>query len=233
MEGAWGEVAIRFVFGAVDPLREESTIAVVAVLALALIVAPGCVTKKLFRSNVEDTDGRVTAVENAVESNERKIGDLKNDTDRRLGSVDQKAAEAASLGTQALSKAESAEKAAQGKLLWTVTITDDKVRFPFGEAQVSSDAASALDGLISKVKSYGKALYIEVEGHTDNVGDEQFNLMLSEDRALAVRNYLNQNGGIPLHAMNTIAFGEEKPIADNSSKDGRAQNRRVVIRVLE
>jgi outer membrane protein OmpA-like peptidoglycan-associated protein len=48
-----------------------------------------------------------------------------------------------------------------------------------------------------------------------------------------VRNYLNQNGGIPLHAMNTIAFGEEKPIADNSSKDGRAQNRRVVIRVLE
>ena len=132
-----------------------------------------------------------------------------------------------------MSKAEQAQQASQGKLLWTVTITDDKVKFPFGKAELSSDAMSALDGLVSKVKGYGKALFIEVEGHTDNVGDDIYNMKLAEMRALAVRSYLNQNGGIPLHAMNTIAFGSTKPIADNSSKDGRAQNRRVVIRVLE
>ncbi len=65
------------------------------------------------------------------------------------------------------------------------------------------------------------------------MGDENWNLGLAEERAMAVRNYLNQNGGIPLHAMNTISYGESKPIADNSTSDGRAQNRRVVIRVLE
>jgi outer membrane protein OmpA-like peptidoglycan-associated protein len=207
--------------------------AVVGVLALVLIAAPGCVSSKMFKSNVEDTDSRVTAVENAVESTEKRIDDLKSETDRRIEATRQKADQAATVGNQALSKAESAEKAAQGKLLWTVTLTDDKVKFEFGKTELDSGAISLLDDLAAKVKSYGKALYLEVEGHTDNVGDENYNLSLAHKRADAVRNYLNQNGGIPLHAMNTIAFGESKPIADNSSKEGRAQNRRVVVRVLE
>jgi outer membrane protein OmpA-like peptidoglycan-associated protein len=207
--------------------------AVVGVLALVLIATPGCVSSKMFKSNVEDTDSRVTAVENAVESTEKRIDDLKSETDRRIEATRQKADQAATVGNQALSKAESAEKAAQGKLLWTVTLTDDKVKFEFGKTELDSGAVSLLDDLAAKVKSYGKALYLEVEGHTDNVGDEHYNLALAHRRADAVRNYLNQNGGIPLHAMNTIAFGESKPIADNSSKEGRAQNRRVVVRVLE
>jgi outer membrane protein OmpA-like peptidoglycan-associated protein len=207
--------------------------AVVGVLALALIAAPGCVSSKMFKSNVEDTDSRVTAVENAVESNEKRIDDLKSETDRLIDANRKKADAAAAVGNQALSKAENAEKAAQGKLLWTVTLTDDKVKFEFGKTELGSGAISVLDDLAAKVKSYGKALYLEIEGHTDNVGDETYNLKLSHKRADVVRNYLNQNGGIPLHAMNTIAFGESKPVADNSSKEGRAQNRRVVVRVLE
>ena len=214
-------------------MRDRRIMAVVGVLVLVLIAAPGCVSSKMFKSNVEDTDSRVTAVENAVESTEKRIDDLKSETDRRIKSNQQKADEAATVGNQALSKAESAEKAAQGKLLWTVTLTDDKVKFEFGKTELDSGAISVLDELAAKVKGYGKALYLEVEGHTDNVGDEQYNIALAHQRANAVRNYLNQKGGIPLHAMNTIAFGESKPIADNSSKAGRAQNRRVVVRVLE
>lgn len=214
-------------------MSDRRTVTVVGALALALIVAPGCVSSKLFKANVEDTDSRITSVENAVEDNQKRLDGLKKETDQRLSTVTRSVDEAASLSNQAMSRAEKAEKAAQGKLLWTVTLSDDKVKFAFGKAQLNSDAIAALDTLVSKVKSYGKALYIEVEGHTDNVGDEQWNMGLSEKRAMAVRNYLNQNGGIPLHAMNTIAFGESKPIADNSTKDGRAQNRRVVIRVLE
>lgn len=214
-------------------MRDRRIMAVVGVLALVLIAAPGCVSSKMFKSNVEDTDSRVTAVENAVESNEKRIDDLKSETDRLIQANRKKADDAAAVGNQALSKAESAEKAAQGKLLWTVTLTDDKVKFGFGQADLGSDAISVLDDLAAKVKSYGKALYLEIEGHTDNVGDETYNLTLSHKRASVVRDYLNQNGGIPLHAMNTIAFGESKPVADNSSKEGRAQNRRVVVRVLE
>ena len=198
-----------------------------------LLVAPGCVSNKKFDGSVEDTDSRIVAVESAVEANGQQLGDLKKDTDRRIGSAETQASQALKVGTKAMSKAEGAAKAAQGKLLWTVTLSDDKVRFPFGNATLSSDAISILDQLAQKIKAYGKALYVELEGHTDNVGPDDYNTDLAFERAMAVRNYLNQNGGIPLHAMNTISLGELQPVADNSSRDGRAQNRRVVVRVLE
>ena len=98
---------------------------------------------------------------------------------------------------------------------------------------MADEAKPTLDDLARKVKSYNRAIYIEIEGHTDNVGDANYNLILGEKRADAVRNYLNQEGGIPLHAMNTISYGETQPEADNSTSEGRSANRRVVIRVLE
>lgn len=214
-------------------MRDRKKLAMVGVLALALIAAPGCVSSKLFKSNVEDTDSRIAAVEDAVEGNEKQIRDLEQSTNRELDSTKRLAQEASTVGNQALDKAANAESLAQGKLLWTVTLSNDNVKFGFGKADLNGEATAVLDDLVKKVKAYGKQLYIEVEGHTDNVGDPQFNLSLSEERAMAVRNYLNQNGGIPLHAMNTIAFGESKPIADNSTPNGRSQNRRVVIKVLE
>jgi len=203
------------------------------ILALALLVVPGCVSKSTFKQNVEDTDGRITAVESAVESNGRKIADLKKETDGKISSVDQKAGQAMTTGQQAMAKATAAEKAAQGKLLWTVTITDDQVKFEFGKAALTSSAISALDALVGKAKSYGKALYFEIEGHTDTVGAEDLNQKLGMKRAVTVRDYLHEKGGVPLHAMNMVSYGESRPVADNSTKEGRAQNRRVVIRVLE
>jgi peptidoglycan-associated lipoprotein len=214
-------------------MRNRWSMMLVGMLGLALLVAPGCVSNKKFSGSVEDTDSRIVAVESAVESNGRQIGDLKKDTDTRIGAAEGQASKALNVGNMAKSEAEKAAKAAQGKLLWTVTLTDDGVRFPFGAAELSSDAISVLDDLAGKIKAYGKALYVELEGHTDNVGAESYNTDLAFERAMAVRNYLNQNGGIPLHAMNTISLGEDHPVADNSSRDGRAQNRRVVVRVLE
>jgi outer membrane protein OmpA-like peptidoglycan-associated protein len=195
------------------------------------------VSKKMFRSNVEEQDTRVGSVESAVEANERRISDLKQETDSKIAAVDSKAARAAEVGNAAMSKAEqasvAADKAAKGRLLWTVTLSDERVKFSFGAHSVPDDAAAVLDELAGKVKGYGKALYLEIEGHTDSTGSEAYNSLLGEKRALAVRNYLNKRGGIPLHAMSTISYGESSPVADNTSPTGRAQNRRVVIRVLE
>ena len=67
----------------------------------------------------------------------------------------------------------------------------------------------------------------------DNVGDDVYNMKLAEERAQAVRSYLNQNGGIPLHAMTTISYGEVKPEADNSTREGRAANRRVEFLIVD
>ena len=205
---------------------------VTAILTLALAVGTGCVSKSMYRDSVDDTDKRVGAVEDAIEANARKIDDLGKETDQKLAALDGKTAQAMQVGNQAMSKAEAAEKAAQGKLLWDVALTDDGVTFEFGQAALSSSAIRALDDLVGKVKSYGKALYIEVEGHTDATGGETLNDRLGWQRAMAVRGYLNDKG-IPLHAISTVSYGSSKPIADNSSSDGRAQNRRVVIRVLE
>jgi len=210
---------------------------VAALTAVVLVVASGCVSKKRYRTDVEDSTTRVDSVESGVEANEKRIGDLKSETDSRLAALDSKTQKAVEVGSTALNKAESAEakaeKAARGKLLWTVTLTDDRVRFSFGQASLPDEAASDLEALAKQVKSYGKALYVEIEGHTDSAGDESYNYDLGEKRATAVRNYLAEKGGIPLHAMNVISYGEGQPLADNSTREGRAQNRRVVIRVLE
>ena len=214
-------------------MRNRWSMNLACMLALALLVAPGCVSNKKFGGSVEDTDSRIVAVESAVEANGRLLGDLKKETNRRIGSAEGQASQALNASGKALKKAEKAARAAQGRLLWTVTLTDDKVRFPSGNATLSLDAIAVLDLLAQKIKAYGKALHVELEGHTDSVGADDYNTDLAYERALVVRNYLNKNGGIPLHAMNTISLGELRPIADNSSHDGRAQNRRVVVRVLE
>jgi outer membrane protein OmpA-like peptidoglycan-associated protein len=214
-------------------MRDRRTLALVGVLALILMAATGCVSSKMYKSDLEDTDSRITAVENAVESNEKKIDNLEQETDRRLTSTEKKADDAAALGQKALGTAQSAEQKAAGKLLWTVTITNDEVKFPFGSAKLEPAAIAKIDAMVSKIKGYGKALYLEIEGHTDSVGDEHYNKRLAGMRAGAVRDYLHEKGSIPLHAMNTLAVGEENPVADNSTREGRAQNRRVVIRVLE
>jgi outer membrane protein OmpA-like peptidoglycan-associated protein len=206
-------------------------------MVIALVASTGCVTKKMFRQNVEETDVRVAAAESGIEANERRIKDLRSETDEKVAAVSEKAEKAVEVGTSALSKAEqaalAAEDAAKGKLIWSVTLSDDSVRFSFDQASVPAEAAAILDDLIQKIKDFGKAVYIEIEGHTDNTGSEEYNLDLGEKRAWAVRDYMSKSGGIPLHAMSVISYGESQPVADNGTPEGRSQNRRVVVRVLE
>jgi peptidoglycan-associated lipoprotein len=193
----------------------------------------GCVTKKVYRKDQEASDQRIKGVENGVEQNERRVGDLRKDTDARISDVKGTAEKAVEIGSAAMNKAQDAEKLAKGKILWTVTLSDDRVKFSFDQDKVPPDAARDLDDLAAKVKTMDKTVYLEIEGHTDNIGSDEYNMQLGEKRAKAVMNYLNETGGLPLHAMSAISYGKSKPVADNKTADGRAKNRRVVIRVLE
>lgn len=217
-------------------MRKRRLVLVTVATLVALTASTGCVTKKLFRRNVEETDQRVSGVESAVEANERRISELSTETDDKIASVRGTAEKAVELGSQAMTAAEeaqsAAERAARGKLIWSVTLSDDRVKFSFDQASIPAEAAAELDALVAKIKAYDKAVYLEVEGHTDNIGSEEYNLQLGEKRAIAVRNYLNEQG-VPLHAISTISYGETRPVADNKTPEGRAQNRRVVVRVLE
>ena len=206
---------------------------IVAILCVAVLAAPGCVSKKSYESGMEDLDGRVVAVESAVEGNQKRIDDLSKSTDQKVNSLKAENQKSMQVGQQAMTKATAAERAANGKLVWKVVIKDDGVKFDFGQASITSSGISQLDQLAKQLKSKGRALYLEIEGHTDSVGAENENVTLGDMRAAAVRNYLNEKGGIPLHAMSTVSLGESRPVADNSTQEGRAANRRVVIKVLE
>jgi peptidoglycan-associated lipoprotein len=186
-----------------------------------LVVSFGCATKKQVRTEVGRIDTEMESIEGSVEQNQV-----------RLKEHDSKIQDLSRETREALERAQSAEKLAQGKLLYEVTLTDEDVRFGFNQSELTDNARSILENLLTQLKSENKNVFIEVQGHTDSLGTEDYNMKLGQERADAVRRYLSENG-IPLHRISTISYGEARPLTDNKSKKGRSTNRRVVIVVLE
>ena len=116
--------------------------------------------------------------------------------------------------------------------MYEVVLSEDKGNFKFGKAMMPDEAKAEIDQLVQQLKSEPKGAFIEIEGHTDAAGPTNLNYRLGLERAENVKRYLYEQHQVPLHKINVISYGEEKPIAPNNTKDGRAQNRRVVIKVL-
>jgi peptidoglycan-associated lipoprotein len=194
----------------------------ILILALAVGVgASGCATKKYVRQETGVVGARVDDVEGQVEEAQTRL----NTHERQIGEASQTAQEA-------LRRAQEAGKLAEGKLLYETVLTDEKVKFGFDTSDLSPQAEAALDEFAGQLKNENKSVYIEIQGHTDSVGSDKYNEELGMLRAEAVRRYLNQTHGIPLHRINIISYGETAPLADNQSREGRSQNRRVALVVL-
>ena len=119
------------------------------------------------------------------------------------------------------------------RLLYEVVLSEEQGNFGFGDATLPAAAKTEIDRLANQLRAESpRNVYIEIEGHTDSTGEAEVNERLGLERAEAVERYLHENHEIPLHRMNVISYGEEKPIAPNDTRAGRAQNRRVVVRVL-
>ncbi len=110
-------------------------------------------------------------------------------------------------------------------------LTFDNVNFATGKADLTESSIKQLGDLVKIMKAYPK-VEIRIEGHTDNVGQEEKNKKLSEDRAAAVKKYLTDNG-IANARMTTAGFGMAKPVEDNSTKEGKAKNRRIEAFVVK
>ncbi|MGH9322810.1 MAG: OmpA family protein [Vicinamibacteria bacterium] len=215
------------------------TVSVVAITVLSL-TAFGCATKKYVSKEVGAVNEKVETLSESVERNQERIGRAEESITRQDGEirkVDAKADEAGQLAASAQDGAErafqQAEKAMKGKLLYEVTLSNDKVNFAFNTSELSPDAQALVDELAEKVKADNRGLWIEVEGHTDASGEPLYNKELGMKRAEAVRDYLYQTHGIPLHRIAVYSFGEEQPVTANDNRDNRARNRRVVVKVLE
>jgi outer membrane protein OmpA-like peptidoglycan-associated protein len=217
----------------------------VPVLALAVSGTTACATKKFVRTNVGEVNEKVDTLARSVEenqertmANETRIGEV----DQRTAAADQKAAQAGqradaaytaaeAVKTSSEARADAIEKAAR-RLVYEVVLSEDKGNFKFGKAVMPDEAKAEIDTLVQQLKAEPKGAYIEIEGHTDAAGSKEGNYKLGLDRAENVKRYLYEQHQVPLHRINVISYGEEKPIAPNKTKDGRAQNRRVVIKVL-
>jgi peptidoglycan-associated lipoprotein len=193
------------------------------------VAASGCATKKYVAREVGEVNTKVETLTTEVEKTQERT--KRNEV--RIEEVNQETQAAKGSAQQALVKATEAEKAAKGKLIYTVTLSNDKVTFPLNRSEVSDDAKALIDEAIAQLKAENKGVFFEIEGHTDSTGPDAYNVKLGEDRAQAVRGYLHDQHGIALSRMEVISYGEAKPVQDNKTRDNRSQNRRVVIKVLE
>jgi outer membrane protein OmpA-like peptidoglycan-associated protein len=226
----------------------KKTLFVVSCFAVTLAVAPACATKKFVRTEVGQVNEKVTTLGKSLEETQERVrvaegritevdtkaaqaGQAAQVADKNAAVAQQTGTQAMEVGKSAVAKAEAVE-ASTRKLIFETVLTDDQAKFKSGIAQLSDEAKAALDAMVAQVKSQKSAIWVEIEGHTDNVGEASFNERLGLARAEAVKRYLYEQHQVPLHKMNAISFGEEKPVTDNKTRDNRSQNRRVVIKVL-
>ncbi len=211
------------------------------IAAIALGGTTACATKKFVRTSVGEVNDKVDAQGRSIEETQERT--RKNEG--RISEVDQKAQAAAQSAQQANSAASSANDAASAvngkvdtmdkaskRLVYEVVLSEDGGNFKFGKTTLPDEAKQKIDEMVAQLKQDPKNIYIEIEGHTDNVGPKATNEKLGLERAEAVQRYLYEQYQIPLHKMSVISYGEDKPVAPNKTKEGRAQNRRVVIKVL-
>ena len=109
--------------------------------------------------------------------------------------------------------------------------TLDNVLFETGKASLKNSSFKAIDELVEAMNAK-KTMEIEIAGHTDNVGDKEANLKLSQERAEAVRSYLIKKG-ISSERITAKGYGDTKPVADNSTEAGRQQNRRTEVKIIK
>jgi outer membrane protein OmpA-like peptidoglycan-associated protein len=214
-------------------------------LALTVAIAPACATKKFVRTEVGNVNEKVDTLGGTVEETQERT----RRNEERIGTVDQKAEAAGRSATEARSAADAAAAAAKDvdsrlgtrinevetasrRLVYEVTLSEDQGNFKFGAAELPDEAKARLDELVNTLKANPQGVFIEIEGHTDNVGSATLNERLGLERAEEVKRYLYEQHQVPLHKINVISYGEDKPVAPNNSREGRAQNRRVVVKIL-
>ncbi len=223
-----------------------------AVVVATSVTISGCATKKFVRTEVGDVNAKVGSLTTALEGTQART----QQNEKGIAAADAKAEAAGRSATEARTAADGAatatkevdtrlsglvagvaagvEQAAQAsrKLVYEVTLSEGQDQFKSSTAIVPDEVKQRLDKMFNDAKADTKAVFFEIEGHTDNRGETLYNGQLGLERAEAVMRYLHDQHQVPLHKMNVISYGETKPVAPNTTRAGRAQNRRVVVRLM-
>jgi OmpA-OmpF porin, OOP family len=227
-------------------------------LATGALLAAGCATKNYVRNTAAPIQAKVDQVGDQTNQNSQSIQDTRgqvkqvderaqtgiSNAQERATTADQHAATADQHAGAAMDRAnqagQSADQANHGvdNLRQVVSNLDDykltssaTVLFKFGQYKLTPEAKQELDKLVDDVKP-DRRFYIAVEGFTDNVGTKEYNEALSRRRADAVVEYLVAEHDIPIYRIQMIGLGEDKPVETANTRDARAKNRRVELRVF-
>jgi len=198
---------------------------------IAAIALSGCATEDYVNQQVAAEDAKSQA---SAQANASDINGVKTTVGQQQASLNQHQTHLSQLdktSQDALDRATAAGKLAEGKFLYSMVLSDDSVKFPAASSKLSPEAEQRLTAFVEKLKGDNRNVYVEIQGHTDATGADAANQRLGEQRAEAVRLFMNQHG-VPLNRMSTISYGKSNPVADNKTRAGRAQNRRVVLVVM-
>jgi outer membrane protein OmpA-like peptidoglycan-associated protein len=219
----------------------NSRAAAVIGLAVAISLGSACATKKYVRNRVNE---RVTPLENRAGELEetsrrntqelsrisREVEDVKLRADRAQAQADRAAASAEQANTRVSGIEQNVSNLRSNLDRYTLqkTVT---VLFRVGNSELLPEAMMALDELAGQIRDRNGFL-LEIEGFASADGNNDYNDRLSQARSESVRRYLAERHSIPVFRMYILGFGEGRPVADNTTREGRTQNRRVEVRLL-
>ena len=216
----------------------------VVLLAACMVAAIGCSSKNYVRQQTTPLINKTNELDDMTAKNSKDIKDVDAraqagiqqvqakaaEVDQKAQAAGQQAAQAQTLADNAVHRVDSLQNTVANLDNYRV-VTETSVHFGFNKDNLTKNAKEALDQLATDVAS-AKGYIISVEGGTDSVGNEDYNYGLSERRADAVIQYLASQHKIPAHKIYLIGLGKDKPVESNSTREGRAKNRRVDVRLL-
>src|SRR5215510_7921069 len=238
----------------VSPIRRLSVMRI-AILATFMALS-GCATRKYVRLQTQTLEPAIQEAQNGVKENAERIDAVDKRAQQGLTAAqaaDTKATQAGTAAQTAQTAAQAADRKADtanqgvqqannriGTIETRVNSINDNytqsetqtVTFPENSASLTNEAKITLDQVASNLSGQPTGYMLELQGYTDGTGNEQYNIGLSQRRAESVERYLVSKN-LPLFRIAIVGLGKENPIADNKTRTGRAQNRRVEVRILK
>ena len=215
--------------------------ALLLLTTFVVLASTACATKKYVRNRVNERAAPLEQRTGELEESSRRntqdiatlnanVTDVRGRTERAQAQADNALARANEVNLRADTIEQNVGNLRENLDKYSVQNTAT-VGFALNSAVLSPEAMAALDQLAAQIRDRNNFI-LEIQGFADASGSEAYNNQLTQKRAEAVRRYLADKHNISLYRMHMLGFGEVRPVGDNTTKEGRAQNRRVEIHLL-
>lgn len=213
-------------------------------LAASMVATVGCASKNYVKQQTTPLINKTNELDDLTAKNTKDIKDVDARAQAGIAAVNSKTADVETKAQAAGQTATSAQQMADaansrvGVLTNEVAnldnyhaVAETSVKFGFNRDNLTPTAQATLDQLAASIAST-KGYIIALEGGTDSVGPADYNYDLSQRRANSVIQYLASKYNVPAHKIYVIGLGKDKPVESNKTSTGRADNRRVDVRLM-